>query len=162
MSEEKFESEKQEEVENNTNNLIDALNQLKQNSVSKDKYNELVAQNKKLLEDVINGKPSEESETPKEDPVDLSELREKLFNKREQTNLEYVENALKLRNEIIARGGRDPFLPNGHNYAVQQSDIETAQKVADVFQECIDYAEGDSEAFTNELQRRTNNTIIRR
>lgn len=162
MSEEKIESEKQEEVENNTDNLIDALNQLKQNSVSKDKYNELVAQNKKLLEDVINGKPSEESETPKEDPVDLSELREKLFNKREQTNLEYVENALKLRNEIIARGGRDPFLPNGHNYAVQQSDIETAQKVADVFQECIDYAEGDSEAFTNELQRRTNNTIIRR
>jgi hypothetical protein len=40
-------------------------------------------------------------------------------------------------------------------------DVRTAQKVADVLQECVDYAEGDSAVFTNELQRRLVDVKIR-
>ena len=34
-------------------------------------------------------------------------------------------------------------------------DIECANRVAEVVKECIEYADGDSQLFTNELNRRT-------
>ena len=40
-------------------------------------------------------------------------------------------------------------------------DIKTAEKVANVLQECVDYAEGDSAVFTNELQRRLVDVKVR-
>ena len=40
-------------------------------------------------------------------------------------------------------------------------DVKTAEKVAQVLQECVDYAEGDSAVFTNELQRRMVDVKIR-
>lgn len=80
----------------------------------------------------------------------------------ELTNLEYAQRVLDLRNELLARGEADPFLPNGHNVVIDNFSIEKANNVADVFQQCIDYAQGDNEAFTNELMRRTNNAFGRR
>jgi hypothetical protein len=64
---------------------------------------------------------------------------------------------LKLRNMVIAEGGKDPFLPNGADYQENQADIDKANYIAKVYQECIDYADGDSQLFTNELMRRVNN-----
>ena len=53
-------------------------------------------------------------------------------------------------------GGIDPFLPIGNRISPTKEDIETANRVAEAFQSCIDYAEGDSQLFTQELQRITN------
>ena len=56
---------------------------------------------------------------------------------------------------MIAEGKPDPFLPIGKQIMPTNEDIEAANRVAEVFQSCVDYAEGDSAVFTNELQRRT-------
>ena len=61
----------------------------------------------------------------------------------------------------MAEGKPDPFLPIGEQIMPTDQDIQTAQKVADVLQECVDYAEGDSAVFTNELQRRLVDVKIR-
>lgn len=131
---------------------VEAINQLKQNTVSKESYAKLRTENKRLMEALING---EQIEAEKSTPVDLKALREKLFDPNAQlSNLEYVESALKLRSELIENGERDPFLPIGSHVRETAEMYERAQNVADVLQECVDLAQGDSGIFTAQLQRK--------
>ena len=148
----------QENVEQDTNNYIEAIKEIKANSVSKQAYDKLREENKQLLDSLINGK---EIELPKQkEPVDIDKIRSKLFDEdRPLSNLEYVSNALKLRDELLERGERDPFLPYGQNISPTDEDIIKADRVATVMKECIEYADGDSELFTNELMRRTNDAM---
>lgn len=147
-----------EEVVDNTD-YIAAIKELKENSVDRQKYDALKADNKRLVEALVNGQTIETNSKPQ---VDIQALRNELFRNENQTNLQYVENALKLRNALIESGEPDPFIPQGSKVIATSEDISAAQRVADVLQECIDYAEGDSQVFTNELQRRTVDTMPRR
>ena len=144
-------------VEDNTTDYIDQIKKLKENSVSKDDYNKLKADNKKLIDALANGTQLNDKVESKIDAVEnINNLRKKLFSKGTNlNNLEYCDTALQLREALIENGDRDPFLPYGHNVLATESDIESANRVATVMKECIDYAEGDSDIFTNELQRRT-------
>ena len=144
-------------VEDNTNDYIAQIKNLKENSVSKDDYNKLKADNKKLIDALANGTQLNDKVESKIDAVEnINNLRKKLFSKGTNlNNLEYCDTALQLREALIENGNRDPFLPFGHNVIATDSDIETANRVATVMRECIDYADGDSDIFTNELQRRT-------
>lgn len=144
-------------VEDNTNDYIAQIKNLKENSVSKDDYNKLKADNKKLIDALANGTQVEGVVEPKVSSVDkINELRTKLFSKGSNlNNLEYCDTALQLRDALLENGDKDPFLPFGHNVVTTDSDIETANRVATIMKECIDYADGDSDIFTNEIQRRT-------
>ena len=136
---------------------IEAIQTLKQNSVDRSKYDELKAENKKLLDSIVNGT---EVAQPVEEKKSVEELRA-AYLKEDQSNLEYITNTLKLREALMAEGKPDPFLPIGEQILPTDEDVAAAQKVADVLQECIDYAEGDSSVFTNELQRRLVDVKIR-
>lgn len=144
------------EVVDNTD-YITAIKELKENSVDRSKYEQLRAENKKLLDSIVNGTPVE---VKVEDKKSIEELRD-AYLKEDQSNLEYITNTLKLREAIMAEGKPDPFLPIGEQIMPTDNDIATAQKVADVLQECVDYADGDSAVFTNELQRRLVDVKIR-
>lgn len=131
---------------------IAAITELKENSVPKEQYAQLKAENSKLLKALINGEAIEGIEQPL--TPDIDELRKQLFGgEAELTNLEYVTKTLELRDALIAKGSPDPFLPVGHQIAPTADDIEAANRVATVLKECLDYADGDSNIFTNELQR---------
>lgn len=158
--EEKLISETEEQVDDMTPDYLAAIKELKQNSVDRSEYDKLKAENKKLLDSIVNG---QEIDLPKqEDKPSIEELRTKLFSgESDLSNLEFVSNALELRSQLIAKGEPDPFLPVGNQISPTDQDIAAAQKVADVLQECVDYAEGDSAVFTNELQRRTIDVKIR-
>ena len=145
------------EVEDMTPDYLAAINELKQNSVDRSKYEELRAENKKLLDSIVNGT---EVALPAAEKKSVEELRANYL-KEDQTNLEYITNALALREALIAEGKPDPFLPVGEQILPTDEDIATANKVAQVLQECVDYAEGDSNVFTNELQRRLVDVKIR-
>ena len=148
-------------VEDNTNDYIDQIKKLKENSVSRDDYDKLKADNKKLIDALANGTQVDVVD-PKIDAVEnINNLRSKLFSKGSNLdNLEYCQAAVELRDALIKNGERDPFLPFGHNVVATDSDHETAERVANVMRECIDYADGDSDIFTNELQRRTVDVVI--
>ena len=149
-------------VEDNTSDYIEQIQKLKESSVSKDDYNKLKADNKKLIDALANGTQLEGKVEPKIDAVEkINELRKKLFSKGSNlNNLEYCDTAVKLREALIENGKRDPFLPFGHNVVITESDNESAERVASVLKECIDYADGDSDIFTNELQRRSVDVVI--
>ena len=149
-------------VEDNTNDYIDQIKKLKENSVSKDDYDKLRADNKRLIDALANGTNIEGKVEPKIDAIEnINNLRKKLFSKGSNLdNLEYCKTAVELRDALIENGERDPFLPFGHNVVATDSDYETANRVATVMKECIDYADGDSDIFTNELQRRTVDVVI--
>ena len=148
-------NETTEQKENGFQDYIDMYNELKANSVSKEKYEQLEKEKKGLIEALKNGSQVNVVE-PKEE-VNIDELRKDLYGnpEKQMSNLEYIEKTLKLRNALIERGEPDPFMPNGHEYQFDQRDQDKANYVAQVYQECIDYAQGNDQLFTQELMRRT-------
>ena len=140
---------------------VEAIKNLKQNSVSKADYDALRLENKKLLQAVVNGQTIEVE--PEEPEVDLAQLRKNVFDNPNQTNLEYVTNVLKLRDAVLEKEGYDVFVPQSSQYSPTQDDIARANKVAEQFQEMVDVANGNPNVFLNEFQRRVkDDTPIRR
>lgn len=139
--------------------LVQALAKLKENSVSKEDYAKLKEEHQQLLRKVVEGEVdlSNEEHNPVIDYTkEIKDLRNELYSgENEFTNLEYVKKTLELRDAIIATGGEDPFLPLGRGVTITEADREAADRVAEVFRDAIDYAEGDSALFTAEIQRRT-------
>ena len=151
-------------VEDNTQDYLAAIKELKENSVNRSEYDKLRAENKRLIDTVVNGLPGQEEQVVvKHSKEQIDDLRNELFNSpRELTNLEYVTKAMELREALIENGEPDPFLPVGKQISPTRDDLEGAEKVAQVYRECIEYAEGDSEVFTNELMRRTRDVKLPR
>ena len=148
------------EVEDMTPDYLATIQQLKQNSVDKAKYDALRLENKKLLDAVVNGQTVEvQSQVQKED---IQTLRNKVFNNPNQTNLEYITNALNLRNRLLEEGYEDPFVPQGSQISAVQADYDRANKVAAVLQEMVDESDGDPNVFLNEYQRRVKDTSIKK
>lgn len=131
---------------------INAIKELKKNSVSKEEYAKLQAENKSLVEALIDGGQvtveQEQPETP-----DIAELRQAM-NEEGLSNLEYTSRALALRDAVIEQQGpeADPFvgLPS-KNYTPTADDYAKAQKVADILQDCVNKADGDPEVFNGYL-----------
>jgi len=151
-------------VEDNTQDYLAAIKELKEKSVDRSEYDKLRAENKKLIDAVVNGQPGqEEPAVSKHSKEQIDELRNDLFNSpKELSNLEYITKAMELREALMENGEPDPFLPVGKQISPTRDDLEGAEKVAQVYRECIDYAEGDSEVFTNELMRRTRDVKLPR
>ena len=151
-------------VEDNTQDYLAAIKELKEKSVDRSEYDKLRAENKKLIDAVVNGQPGQEEQVVvKHSKEQIDDLRNDLFNSpRELNNLEFITKTMELREALMENGEPDPFLPVGKQISPTRDDIEGAEKVAQVYKECIDYAEGDSEVFTNELMRRTRDVKLPR
>ena len=134
---------------------ISALNEMKKNTVSKEAYDKLRADNKKLLDTIVSGQSLEQTEVKQE--VDVDALRKELFGKsrRDLSNLEYVDKTLKLRKALMEKGEQDPFVMKaGRTSSPEAEDFKKAERVASVLQECVDIADGNDSVFDNEFQRR--------
>lgn len=137
---------------------IKVIEDLKSKTVPIEKYNSVVRENKDLVDKILNGGDEEPEEY---EQIDIESCKKDLFEAFEHSsNLEIAGKVLKLREAMIDQGLPDPFLPIGKNVRISEEDIKKANNVADVFQHCIEYAEGDSEAFTTELMRLTKDTGI--
>lgn len=138
---------------------IDAINDLKKNTVSKDEYERLKGENAKLITALANGEQIQLQKQPvdkEEEKKQMDELKEK-FTSKQLSNLEMIQASLKLREYAIKNGEIDPYLPVGPNYQPTSEDYLEADKVAKVFQECVETANGDSNAFTLLMQQRMKN-----
>ena len=141
------------ESENENNDYIEAIKQLKENSVSKEQYEKVKEDNKKLLNAVLNGQTVEQEqkkESVEELQNDLRTLKKDLANAQESgmSNLEYVDKALKYRDKALALVLMDPFVPNSP-LGPDDNDFQTAQKVADRLKEIVDQSEGNPAVFRN-------------
>lgn len=140
-----------QETQDNTQDYITEIQNLRETTVPRDEYNRLREENKRLISSLAKG---ETITQPKVKP-DINELRKRVFDNEHQSNLEYWGAVLELRDAVIDSGAPDPFLPQGHKVVPTTEDFECANRVATVVKECINYADGDSQLFTNELMRRT-------
>ena len=143
--------------------LAKALKEARENSVSKEEYEKVRAENKRLVSEIINGEGGADNgqqKAPEKDPdTVIKELREDLYGSKssELSNLEFWEKTLALRKAVIEKGDPDPFLPVGAKISPDEDDVSKANNVAEVVEECIKEADGNSEVFTALLQSRTNN-----
>lgn len=135
---------------------IDAIRDLKANTVSKERYDKLMEENKNLLNSLVNGEsvatatPAQQELPPIQDLVD--EMRGKHL-----SDIEFVEKALEFRDRVLEETGEDCFVSKGHNITPTQESYIAAQRTADIYRECLDYANGDNKVFMNELMRRMPN-----
>ena len=157
MPEEILTSVSSEEMSNDSVDYISAINEMKQNSVSKEQYQKLQADNKRLLDALVTNK---QIDIPEEKPVNVDELRAKLFkNEQGLSNLEFISTALQLRDALIANGDPDPFLTVGSKVQPDYDMVEKADNVAKCLKEIVDFADGDSGIFNAEYQRRVVDTM---
>lgn len=144
----------------NNNQYIEALNEMRQKTVDKKEYEKLQSENKQLLQSILNGEQLVNQEV-KEEEVDLDEIRHDLF-QSDLNNLDYWKKTLQLRDELIKRGEKDIFLPTGKNVIIEESDITSANRVADVVQDCIDKCNDNSNLFTALLNDRLVDAPVRK
>ena len=134
---------------------ISAISEMKQNMVSREEYEKVRADNKRLLDTVVHGQSLEQTEVKEE--VDVNALRQELFGKsrRDLSNLDFVDKALQLRKALMEKGEQDPFVMKaGRTSSPEADDFKKAERVASVLQECVDIADGNPDVFNNEFQRR--------
>lgn len=155
---EQQEQQEQQQQESPAVDYIEAIKEIKNNSVSKAEYQKLVEDHKKLLEEYMNGQPLPQQEKEPE-PVDIDKLRSKLFG-GELNNLEYAETMLELRNALIEQGQDDPFIPVGHKVSLDGTEAAKAQRTAEALEYCIEIADGDPNVFNAKLDGILKDTII--
>lgn len=133
---------------------IAVIEEMKANTVPRTDFEKLQEEKKRLLETLVKGGQATPQTAPEK--PDVAKLRKELYGGDSNlSNLEYWEKTLTLRDAIIAEGQPDPFLPYGKKIAPTAEDASKANNVAKIIRECIDYADGDSRVFTNELNRLT-------
>lgn len=156
------EKKEEQKTETSAEEYIKALNELKENTVSKAEYERLAADNKMLIQALKTQSPQKKEDPPKE-KIDLSkEANNIIDNGDNMSNLEYCEHAVKFRDACIEQGKKDPFLPTGSAVEITEEMRQKADKFSTIVKECIEYANGDDKVFTNELQRRTEDVTILR
>ena len=140
--------------------LAKALKEARENSVSKEEYERVVNENKKLVSEIINGEGGAgNGQANPPEKADIKALRDELYGPKgaDLNNLEFWKKTLALRDAVIEQEGYDPFLPHGAKIKPNEQDVERANAVAKTVQKCIDDANGNSEVFTALLQAETAN-----
>ena len=122
---------------------IQALGELKANSVDKSEYERLLSENAKLTNALAQGIRVEEE---KEEPVNIPELRKKLLNTQYKTDLEYFKAMKTLRDAILEQEGIDPFV----NSTAENVSAETdrAERVSKLIDFALEEADGDPVKFS--------------
>lgn len=144
---------KEEEIDT----FLKAAEDVRKNTVSKEEFDKLKAENKKLTEFIVEGGDGTSKASTKPEVRSKAELQKVLANE-ETNNYEYAKAALELRKQLIDEGKRDPFLPNSSQIPTTSVDVEGAEKVAKVLQECVDESEGDPETFNFLFGKRVNDS----
>lgn len=131
------EEEEQQNMEQVYLDQIEELkNKLENDMISKEEYNKLLAENKKLLSDYINRRPA-----PRQQEVIIRPAREiakelKDISSGDITNRKYVEKALEYRSAYMKETGKDPFADFSQDGSGKPT--EDTNEVANVLQQLLE------------------------
>jgi len=146
MANEELDQNIQQELPPEDQNLVEAMQELKANTVQKREYERVLARNKELTDALARNREIEEAAKEAPDTDTIDSLRSDLKNK-EMTNMEYWQKVLKLRNKVIESGQPDPFLPSDSKSNYSEENVRTAERVAKGIQNLLDQANGNAELF---------------
>lgn len=150
-----------DENNNNYQDYIDTIAELKRNTVSRESYDKLQAEKKQLLNSIVNGQANEVAATAAPKPT-LEELKARAADciNKGASNLDTWTAILEHRDALLEAGKPDPCLPAGFKIQPTAEDVDKCNNVFSIVRECINYADGDPNIFTNEMQRRTNEYFL--
>ena len=138
---------KEETQEQNMDDIIQQINDLKQNSVPKEKYDKLLEDNKKLTKALIENKQLEDPAAKREE-ISQKDLLARVFRADGRSNLEHWKDALEYRKREIESGNQDPFVAVANSkYSPDESSYAAAEKLANGIQDIIDQSDGDPKVF---------------
>ena len=146
MANEDLENLQTQELPPEDQNMVEAMQQLKANSVQKSEYERVLARNKELTEALARNKQIEEAAKEIPDTDTIESLRDDLRG-HELSNMEYWQKVLKLRDKVIESGQPDPFLPSDSKSNYSEENVRTAERVAKGIQDLLDQANGNAELF---------------
>lgn len=136
---------------------IDAIKSLKENSVSKDKYDALAKEKKELLDALVNGQSVEQQN---EDKLEAREVYYKKYKENKfSSDLDYWDNFLKLRKATMNEFGYDPcvtgsygFTPEGTKLEATYGEAETIEQQMDAIEGMVEEAKGNPVVFEALMQ----------
>ena len=147
----------EEDVVDNTD-YISAIKEIKQNSVSKEKYDALEAEKKQLLDALVSG---QEVNLPDEGEKLGSRLEyyKKYKENKFSSNLDFWDNFCKLRKATIEEYGADPTVtgnfgltPEGDRIEPAYGEAEAMEKEIGVIEQMIEEADGNPIVFDALMQ----------
>lgn len=150
-------SESQQDVIQDGVDDIDAFIEYKNNSVSRELYDKKCEEVTKLKKALVSGEQVEQ--LVKEEKIDLDKLMKETYTKN-LTNLDYIKNTLKIREEMIKQGKRDPALPVGDQVTATDEHTQRMNRVAEGLQQLVDYADGNPTVFLDAYQRTVIDPVI--
>lgn len=147
----------EEEVVDNTD-YIEAIKDLKQNSVAKEKYDTLRAENKKLLDAIVNGQDVS-IPTQEEQLGSRLEYYKAYKENNFKTDLDYWKNMVNLRKATIKEYGADPCVtgnygltPDGNRIEPEYGEAEAIAETFDTIEQIIDESENNPAVFETLMQ----------
>lgn len=154
---EQQEQQKQPDIHPEDKNLIDEMQKIKENSVSKEEYDRVLKRNKDLSQALANNQKIQQEQV---DTDTIESLREELYSegRKEMTNLDSVTKMLKLRQKVIDSGKPDPFISSDSS-TVTADEVETAERVAAGLQSMVDEADGNAGYFNALLKTNVDSTM---
>ena len=152
------ENKRSEETVVDNTDYITAIKKLKENSVSKDKYDALIAERKQLIDSIVNGQDEIDQD---EEPELESRLYyyKKYKENKFPSNLDFWDNMMKLRKATIAEYGADPTVtgnygltPDGQKVEPAYGEPEAMEHTFEVIENMIKEANGDPKVFDALMQ----------
>ena len=131
---------------------IEAIKTLKSNTVPKEEAEKLKAENKRLLEALTNGETIEQSATKKE--FNEEEVMSIITNPNSR-DLDFFKSLISLREHKLETENIDIFAGKGTQYQPVPNESQKIENVVNCINHCIEYADGDPDAFDTELDRIT-------
>lgn len=136
----------QQELRPEDQNMVEAMQQLKANSVQKSEYERVLARNKELTEALARNAALEQEAQIEPDTDTIESLRSDLSTK-ELSNRVYWEKSLKFRDKCIDAGLPDPMLPSKDSGNYSLENINSVDRVVKGIQKILDEAQGNDEKF---------------
>lgn len=146
----------EETVVDNTD-YVDAIRKIQENSVSKDKYDALVEDRKRLLEAVVNGQQLAEEKA--EPLASRLEYYKKFKENKFATDMETMQNLVNLRKATIREYGLDPCVtgnfgltPEGGRIEPTYGEAETIAEQFDIIEDILKEANGNPLEYQRLMQ----------
>ena len=153
QEETKTERVEAQNAEMDADSYIEALREMKENSVPKDDFLKLKAENRKLLNSLANDKYRKKEEVKEELPS-RAECLKKYRANNFSNDLEYWKNICDLRDATIREYGKDPTVtgsygvtPSGDTLDPAYGEAEEMEEQFNTIKAIIKEADGSPEQF---------------
>ena len=130
------------------------IQEMKKNSVSREAYDKMRDENKRLLDAIVNGTDlkQEQTEQPKMRTPDEVYI-DFVVSDKPRSNVERAKLWIEYRESCKAAGEPDPYVSNGTKVKPTAAEIESVDRTQAALEHCIEYSGGNDAIFTNELNR---------